>query len=197
MEVASLAEERILTELKYLLGLPIDKEKVDQLAMDIELRSDPTKLILTVVPEEPTSFSIEEAENASYKVVDGRHRCLALKKLKEEDKLSSVLTVEEGFVEVFVIADDKLYMKGHLYLKGNDISSRHINPPTCYQIAVILTCLASYYSEEKSQEIAGRYLNSLRVNEKLREACKRWCKWRNDDKKVGLQLIEKYEKRGD
>ena len=57
-------------------GLPINMQKVIDLSDDIFSRVDPTQLILTVVPEDPASFSFESAERTNYVVVHGRHRYL-------------------------------------------------------------------------------------------------------------------------
>ena len=63
-----------LIDVKEDVGLPIDKQKVIDLSNDILSRVDPTQLVLTVVPEDSASFTMENAETFSYIVVHGRHR---------------------------------------------------------------------------------------------------------------------------
>ena len=99
------------------VGLPMDMNKVDSLAREILLQPDPSQFCLTVIKE--------NAITSMYKVIHGRHRCLALQKILSEGNLPRVLSMEEGFVQIFILSVSSVKVKNYIFMKGNDIAAKY------------------------------------------------------------------------
>ena len=107
------------------VGLPMDMNKVDSLSREILLQPDPSQFCLTVVPEDCDTFIKENAITSMYKVIHGRHRCLALQKILSEGNLPRVLSMEEGFVQIFILSVSSVKVKNYIFMKGNDIAAKY------------------------------------------------------------------------
>ena len=134
-----------------------------------------------------------ESPEIKFLVIHGRHRCLALKKLQAQKKLSSVLTVEEGNVAVFILATNNVSFSGHLLLKGNDVAAKFAAKPTVIDVAKLSKCLRGQIPAAEAEEAALRYCRTLKFARKECESVKRFCKWDLDQMEKGLEIIEKYE----
>ena len=55
-------------------GKPINKKLVDELAVDICSRPDPSQMTITCVPADPDSFSIDAIEEHELIAIQGRHK---------------------------------------------------------------------------------------------------------------------------
>ena len=81
-----------------------------------------------------------------------------MKKLQREGKLTSVLTLEQELIPIFILSVENVPAKGHLFLKGNDVASRFAQKPTTTDLAFMFKKLKRQVPLSEAKESVKRYI---------------------------------------
>ena len=174
------------------IQLPIDENKVKMIAKNMMERFDPSLVILTVVPRDPELHT--EGPNNMYLVVHGRHRLLALKHLKSENKLQYLPMMMNETLTCFILGMTAASSLNYASLRGNELAAKFVSKPNHHDMTQIIVGLVkSVDDREEVVKIIGRYINLLKWSEVLKAAIRNICKWPQDCLELLSKVLLKYE----
>ena len=103
--------------------LPINQQKVNEIADSMTERLELSQLVVSVVPVSPDKFQLEDNDDKYY-VVHGVHRFEAIKKVDAINKIKSVPGFpEDRSILCFILKVNTASLSNYLNIKCNDIAS--------------------------------------------------------------------------
>ena len=174
--------------------LPIDDLKVKVLAKDMMERFDPALVTLTVVPADPEAFAVGRSDSTEYVVVHGRHRLLALKWLKSQNKLAGLPMMMREELTCYILGVTAAPGLTYASLRGNEIGAKFAAKPNHHDVTKIIAGLVETLKDnEKVYEVVSRYVNLLKYSEVLKTAIRSICKWPLDCLQLLSKIVTKFE----
>ena len=149
------------------------KEMVDTL--------DLTQLYFVVMPADPSSFNPDHLEENTYEVLHGRSRCLALKQLNEDNRISLLPCMESKSVACLILGTLSVAAANWANLRGNDISARYVNKPNHHDLVYELNGLKKLTGDDVHvMETVTRYCNMLKKSDAEKAALRALSKFPQD-----------------
>ena len=173
--------------------LPTDDLKVKTLAKEMLERFDPSLITLTVVQDQ--SEEGQAKESPQFRVVHGRHRLLALKFLRSQDRLKNLPMMQNETVTCYILGLKTVPGVNYASLRGNELGARFVSKPNHHDVTKMLAgLLESLGNQEEVTEIIVRYINILKFSEVLKIAIRNICKWSLECMKILCKILSQYER---
>ena len=173
----------------------LNRWKVDGIANAMKLRFDPSKIQMTVAPEDPDNFDRSNLANNKYVVVSGNHSLAALQKLDAKGEMRELVSLSDGAIPCYIVNTQSPTVLCYGNIRSNDLASKFVRPPRCEDLLFVYDNLKKLLVKAgEAFEAVTRYAKLLSMGADAITAIKKLCFWRQDSFDSLLSVIGLYEK---